>query len=150
MAEVSFLFDQEKAFSDIKKVNGDILLGDDLQTAVEVSMFSNARALTNPDELVRETISILQGWWADSLETEPLGSLFWTFRRRKETQEVLNGVDEAFTDSLQWLVADGVVTSAAVTTEFVGNGRMKINALLVKPDTTEANFTWQFAWEPFE
>jgi len=148
MADVSFIFDRQKGYSDIKLVDGDVLLADELQTSVEMSMFTRARALRNPEPRVVKTIDALQGWWADALDDEQLGSLYWLYLRSKQTQEVLNGVSEAFEQSLQWLIDDGVASSVSVTNQWRGDNKtMDVLVQIVRPDESSANYTWNFAWE---
>ena len=149
MADVSFTFDCEKGRSDIQIADGDNLIADELQTAVEISIFSNSRALNNPDPRVRKMISALQGWWADAVDGEALGSLYWTFQREKQTQEVLNGVKEAFENSLQWLIDDGVCSDITIENEWIKPDRMYLKTTLTKPNESDVNFSWEFAWKDF-
>jgi len=146
-ADVSFIFDCEKGYSDIQIENGDIKIGDELQTAVEMSMFTDARALTNPEPRVRKTIDALRGWWADAIDDEVLGSLYWIYSRRKQTQEVLNGVAEAFRDSLQWLIDDGVASVITVVNEWADTDRMNVTVTIEKPNDSDVTFTWGFVWD---
>ena len=98
---------------------------------------------------IDSTIAALQGWWADALETEPLGSLYWTFQRSKTTQATLNGVVESFENSTQWLINDGVVKEINIVAAFSANDRLILKATIVRPDGTDTTFTWDFAWEKF-
>jgi len=149
MSDVSFLINPKTGIADIKIVDGDIYLGDELQTAVQLSLFTDARALINPEPRTESVVSALRGWWADSQNIEPLGSLFWTFKREKQTQNVLNGVNEAFTNALQWLIDDGVASEINVETTWSTTIAMAISVQIIKPNTADTNFSWEFAWSQF-
>jgi len=147
MPDVSYIFDKFKNFSDIKIVDGDIFLGDELQTAIEFSAFSNARTDVSPEDGVQDSISKLQGWWADSLEDEPLGSEAWIYRRTKIVNETLNGLKEKWGAGVQWLIDDGVVASIDITVVKSSKIAIASNFRIIKPDTTLQNFSYEFAWE---
>lgn len=149
MNDVSYIYDCQKGSLDIKIVDNDIFLGDDLQTAISISMFSEARTALPIETNTKESISVLSGWWADSFEDQPLGSEAWIYRRAKITQETLEGLSEAYTNSLQWLIDDGVVealTVTAVKSETIPN-TIEIVVRVSKPQQQDETFKWEFAWE---
>lgn len=149
MSDVSYFFDCLKGFADIQIVDNDIFLGDELRTAVEFSMFSEARTAISPETNVQDSIAILSGWWADTFADQPLGSEAWIYRRRKITLDTLNGLSEAYTKSLQWLIDDGVVETATVTAVKSSKipNTIEILASFVKPNQQTETFKWEFAWE---
>lgn len=148
MPDVSYVYNCEKGLLDIQFVGNDILLANELETAVSVSMFSEARTALPTETNIQDAISLLSGWWADSFTDEPLGSEAWIYRRSKIVNETLNGLIETYTKSLQWLIDDGVAESVVVTavkSEKIPN-TIEIVARIVKPDEQTETFKWAFAW----
>lgn len=132
---------------DITISGGDVVLGDDLETAVSLSIFTNARA--SDPVLDINALSQNQGWWGDVHRDSPLGSLFWQYRRSKKTATVLELVRVTLKESLEWLVEDGVAESVLVQTKWdeYGDGRMNLKIDVKKPTGGSSSFEYQFAWD---
>lgn len=94
----------------------DLMQGDDLQTAVLISLFTNRRAL--PDDPLPPGSANRQGWWADAFADVPIGSRLWLLYRSKRTQHVLDLAQQYAQESLQWLIDDGVCGSFDVRFEW--------------------------------
>jgi phage gp46-like protein len=85
------------------------LAGDDgLETAVMLSLFTDARADGE------------RGWWGDAyaaVEGDAIGSTLWQLARGKHTPQALNQARAAAEAALAWLVEDGVAERVMVTVE---------------------------------
>lgn len=113
---------------DINIANGDIATGQDLETAVIISLFTWRRAESQDDV---PQGSPKYGWWGDQLADDiqhKTGSRLWLMLRRKLTRQTINDAVEYMKQSLQWMIKDGVAGSIDVTAE--RNGLYEMDALI--------------------
>lgn len=85
--------------------------GMDLETAVLISLFTDARAAD--DDLVPGAADDRRGWWAG-----PLGSRLWLLAREKATNEVRLRAQDYCRDALQWMLDDKVADRIEVNAEW--------------------------------
>lgn len=151
MADLSFIYDPEKGHSDMQIVDGDFLIADDLQTAVEISLFSDRRARDSEVDTIqagRKQRVSRKGYWANSFKENIQGSALWILYRGKRSQETLELGEKTATESLQHLVTNGVASKAAVECSFDGENLVVV-AIITKPDGQE-KFNYSFAWDELE
>ena len=93
---------------DICVVGADLKAEEGLDTAIIVSLFTDARV--REDELPPGH-TWRRGWWGDGVDDEPdiTGSKLWLLRREKATQEVLVRARGYIREALAWMLRDGVV-----------------------------------------
>lgn len=123
----------------------DLKTDDGLQTAVIVSLFTDARA--DEDEIPAEDRSA-RGWWGDlfpEVAGDRIGSKLWLLKREKRTVETLNRAEEYASEALQWMIDDGVAESLDVTASWDPNGAMQLQILITKPKDT-LNFRFKLKW----
>ena len=77
--DISLSFDTVALCGRCRLDRGDLATGDDLETAVLISLFTDARAL--PDDEIDDP-SDPRGCWIDAFEGR-LGSRLWELRRQK-------------------------------------------------------------------
>lgn len=97
---------------------GDLASGSDLETAVLISLFTDAQAA--PDDVIPDGTSDPRGWWGDDGETTPIGSKIWLLARSKATPDIPSRLRTAILSALQWLVDDKVVTAIDAQVTLVG------------------------------
>ncbi|MFX1675214.1 phage GP46 family protein [Paraburkholderia sp. A2WS-5] len=124
---------------------GDLARGDDLETAVLVSIFTDRAA--NPDDVIPDGTGDPRGWWGDIGEDKPIGSRLWLLDRSKQTQEVLNNARDYINEALQWLIDDGVVASIDVQTQWVRDTFLGAWITLYQPTGTQISMTYAWAWQ---
>jgi phage gp46-like protein len=149
MSDISFIFDSDKGHSDIQIVGGDFLLDDTLQTAVEISLFTDRRATTSEIQTFQRGIQERQsrrGYWANFFKEFAQGTGLWLLQREKKTQETLSRAKTFCNDSLNWMVQEGIVALVSTETSFDG-AALVIVVSITKPDGQEAGFKYQFAWD---
>jgi phage gp46-like protein len=95
----------------------DLQSGDDIETAVIISLFTDRRA--DPDDVIPDGSDDPRGWWADGDPEGPIGSKIWLRVRSKIVQQTLNIVRTDIVQALQWLLDDNVCSSISVETEWV-------------------------------
>ncbi|HCY15624.1 MAG: hypothetical protein A2Z93_06120 [Curvibacter sp. GWA2_64_110] len=115
-------------------------LEDTLQTAVIISLFSDARA-TDDDKLpMNETDR--RGWVGDEFASadfdsrpDPWGSRLWTCYTGKAATEVLETARFAAFEALQWMVRDGVASRVEVSALWTGErmDRLAVRPAIYKP-----------------
>lgn len=115
-----------------------------IETAVLISLFTDRRA--TEDELP-PGVDGLRGWWGDlfpSVQGDQIGSKLWTLQREKVTLATLAAVESAATNSLQWMIDDGVASSVEVNAEFdVGNAIiLSVNIVRQTGDDANFNIVW--------
>jgi phage gp46-like protein len=121
-------------------VSGNDLLRDQsLQTAITLSLFSDAREIFDPD-FVEEA----RGWFADNT----FGSKLWLLNRSKTEDGILSRVEEAARAALQWMLDDGVVESIDVSAQRLGIRHLQLNVSFTEPsgDGSIRNFKYFYNW----
>ena len=116
MTDLALAWNNLTGAGDICVVGADLLSDDGLETAILVSLFTDARVR---EEELPSGHTWRRGWWGDAVDDEPdvTGSKLWTLRRSKATQEVLvQGARRSAARRLRWLMRDGVAIAVEVQT----------------------------------
>lgn len=101
--------------------NGDIASGDQYDTAILVSLFTDRRALAS--EVARPERR--RGWIGN--EVTPgieMGSRLWLLEQERATREVANLASDWATEALRWLVDDGYAIAVTATASFTASTLM--------------------------
>jgi phage gp46-like protein len=118
----------------------DVATDDGLDTAVYVSLFTDARA----DPALASDPTDLRGWWGD--EFGPIGSRLWQLTRGKATDEALSFAETATRDALQWLVDTGIAAEVEASATRIGLYAISIEARIRRPGETSATFRYALSW----
>lgn len=105
---------QTNGIFDIPIENGDLAGVDGFDTAIWISLFTDARA---PDTIV-VTPENRRGWLGNvesPVEGRELGGLLWVAEQRRLNQDTVNEVVDYAGKSLEWFVEDGIATSIEVS-----------------------------------
>ena len=139
MTDLALTWNNRLGSGDLCVVGADLLADDTLETAIVISLFTDARI--REDELPPGH-TWRRGWWGDAVEDEPdiTGSKLWTLRREKATQEILVRARGYIREALQWMIRDGVAVSLNIQTDYVRPGVMQILIEVVEPDRTRQEF----------
>lgn len=106
-------------------------LEDTLQTAIILSLFSDARA--GVDDALPLGHTQRRGWVGDSFGAVPedaWGSKLWLCYFGKVSGQVLEQARFAAQQALAWLVRDGIASRVEVATQWVGE---RLDRLAVRP-----------------
>ncbi|HLN23876.1 MAG TPA: phage GP46 family protein [Patescibacteria group bacterium] len=142
MTDIATLWSPAEGRGDWAISGADLQSGDDLVTAVLVSLFTDAAA--RPDDVIPDGTTDPRGWWGDLGEDVPIGSRLWLLDRSKATAEVLLKARDYIIEALQWLVDDGVVESFDIATEWTTPTMLGARVVAHKGDAT---LTW--VWQGF-
>lgn len=134
--------------ADLGFAGGDLAADHDIKTAVLVSLFTDRRA--EDDDELPDPSSSKRGWWGDALGAvgsgRRIGSRLWLLSREKQLNEALIRAREYATESLQWLVADGVAQRVAVNAFVVRTGMLGLEVQIERQKQAPAKFRFEFAW----
>lgn len=143
--DILFSFiDRQRA--DVTLDGPDLKGGDDLISAVVISVFSDRRAASDD----RTEGPYRGGWWGDSfpdVEGDRIGSRLWLLAREKQTDETLTRAREYVLESLDWMLADGAARAVEVETAWIREQVMGCGIEITKPDWTKTTFRFEIPWK---
>jgi phage gp46-like protein len=131
--------------TDLVIEGGDLKFGNDLSTAIMISLFTDARA--RPDDVIPSG-SDPRGWVGDAIDGVPYGSRLWLLERANRTPETLTRAKQYAADALAWLVEDGIAKAVDVVTESQGDCNvLALGVRVTKPDDKKIEWRWRYAWD---
>lgn len=146
---VSLYWDGESFKGNIQSESGDLVTGDDLSTAVVISLFTWKRAKAGdilPDGTDRK------GWWGDTYSSIPedkIGSRIWILNREKILPSTIARLEEYAYEALEWLIEDKI--AKAVTVKAFRNeqdlNRVDMLINIYKADGGSASYAFNNVWE---
>ena len=122
MSDIASFWNVDEMFADWQKGLGELTTGNDLQTAILDSLFTDRLARADDDY----EDSDRRGWWGDSGEESQLGSRLWLLRRKKLTPDVAKKAEEYSSEALNWLKVDGVVSEVIPVARIVLPDRLNL------------------------
>jgi len=157
MADIAIQWTPGQYRGDWAISGGALLQGYDLQNAVLISLFTDARA---PDSWMPPPgwNGGRRGWWGDTFEAAPtdggvplapLGSGLWLLSRRAKSDAgaLLIEAQQTCRTALQWLLDTGVAAVVDVRCQWQAPQRLGIAVRIVRPSGTAENFTFGWAWQ---
>lgn len=135
---------------DLSQTSGKIDQDDGLETAVLISLFTDARADEGDDGAEEGD---RRGCWQDTYPDvdgdSSIGSKLWLLFRGKLTKDTLRKSVQYAEESLAWMIEDGVAVAVSASATWLQDGSYKVGALLnvqiQKPGDVAP--TWQRTWE---
>ncbi len=143
MTDLRIIWDATNGRGDLNMLGPVMEVGHDLETAVLVSLFTDARAPA--DYMPTDGTTDRRGWWGDTYNADDIGSLIWTFARAKKTQDTLNNVQDAARKALQWLIDDGVAATIDIAAAWVSKTGLGLGITIHKPGELPSQFS--FVWD---
>lgn len=141
MADIKTVWNADELHADWLAGNGELASGDDYQTAVIISLFTDRQAREDD----RYEDNDRRGWWGDSTENEQMGSRLWLLRREKLTNSVRLRSLEYANEALKWLLDDGIVKAIEPIAEIVFPNRLNLFIRYRVPESNNWE-TLQFFW----
>ena len=125
---------------DINILNGDIAGTDDFKTAIEVSLFSDARASENQVAVPQ----FRRGWIGDvatPIDGQNYGSLLWLVMQERLTQGTLNKCVSFARQALQWMIDQDIAINVEVSGAIVPPEGIALNIIITsKSGVTETHY----------
>lgn len=126
-------------------VNGDWERDDGFDTAMNVSLLTDARAPSNIVPIAKNR----RGWIGDLFNTvadRVLGSLLWTLDQKRLRQTEVNQAVSYASQALNWFIADGLVKNIEVSGAIVPKRGIRLTILITAP-TGEVITRYLDLWE---
>lgn len=143
MTDIALVFNEDTLTADLAIQDGDLLSDDGLDTAVVMSLFTDARA--SDDDDIPDGTDDKRGWWADAYLDQPFGSKLWLLSRAKELPETLLRAEHYAKQALQWLVDDGVAREVTAEASYPRPGMLALLISIRRPRDIQGQ--WQRIWE---
>lgn len=141
--DIKTVWEPDTLLGDWQTGGGGLLEGDDLETAILISLFT--------DRLARSDDAIdgddRRGWWGDTGSEYPIGSRLWLLRREKLTTKVALKAEDYANEALAWLVDDGVVTAISINAQIVFPKRINLIINYQQPAKAQASVKFSWVWE---
>lgn len=146
MQDVAFRWDAELTLADWRLTGGGNLeMTSALETAVMMSLFTDARALPGDKLLPGETDR--RGWWGDLVDAQPIGSRLWLLRRAKRLPETLKLARDYVSEALRWLVTDQIAAKVEVETAWAARERIVATIRIFQGDSAPSVLRAEWAWQ---
>lgn len=119
-----------------------------LQTAIALSLFTDARALDG--DVIPDGTGDRRGWWGDMVPPAGaaadtpwrLGSRLWLLSREKQTAETARRAEDYCREALDWLTRLGVAARVEVQAAWQATGQLGITIAVTRPSGTPERFGW--------
>lgn len=142
---IDIALEQSTSGYDISITDGDLTSVDSFETAIYVSLFSDARASEDQVFLPQAR----RGWICDvasPIEDQLYGSHLWLLEQRRLTQSTLNEAINYARLGLQWMIDQGQALNIEVTGEIVAGSGIALN-IAVTSYTGETQNAYVRLWE---
>ncbi|MBG6243174.1 MAG: hypothetical protein EKE20_15745 [Candidatus Symbiopectobacterium sp. Dall1.0] len=145
MADIKTVWVVDEARGDWQLSRGDLNGGDDLQTAILISLFTDRKARKD-DQYEGDR----RGWWGDTGEESNIGSRLWLLNRQRLTTKIAQRAEDYAAEALKWLIDDGVVAAISTEAHIVFPSRLYLTITYLKPGETETLLKFYWAWEQID
>lgn len=144
--DIYFQFNKFKGYWDIEFTEDgtDLLAAANLVNAVGICIFTDRRS--NSDDIVPNQ----KGYAGDALNGEnelPLGSKLWMLLRGKSLPSVLIDAEKFVTESLQWLLDDGIAKELNPVASYENGNKELLRVDLEIVRLTGEKLKFSYVWE---
>ncbi|HEX3809613.1 MAG TPA: phage GP46 family protein [Rhizomicrobium sp.] len=144
-SDIATVWDAKNSRGDWQKSGADLKSGNDLETAVLISLFSDR--LAKPDDAIPDNTDNPRGWWGDLDASKPMGSRLWLLERSKLSQKVAIAAQGYITEALQWLIDDGIASKVDVTTQLVPPSQLSVRVVITRATGAALSLNYAWAWQ---
>jgi len=145
MTAIKMVWDSANLRGDLDRDGANIQTDDGLDTAVLISLFTNARAEASDVKAG----SSLGGWWGDDYgftDGDREGSRLWALFQTGKIDERLRKKAYALIDeALAWMIQDGIVDRIEKEIDEISPGMIAVRIGLFRPGDLAPS--WVRAWE---
>lgn len=141
--DIKTIREPDKLPGDWQTGGGGLLDGNDLETAILISLFTDR--LARADDVIDGDDR--RGWWGDTGSEYPIGSRLWLLRREKLTTKVALKAEDYANEALTWLLDDGVVTAISTNAQIMYPNRLNLIISYQQPAQTQASVKFSWVWE---
>ncbi|WP_227728715.1 phage GP46 family protein [Yersinia proxima] len=141
--DIKTVWEVDTLLGDWQTGGGGLLDGNDLETAILISLFTDR--LARADDAIDSDDR--RGWWGDTGSEYPIGSRLWLLRREKLTTKVALKAEDYAAEALAWLIDDGVVTAISANAQIIYPNRLNLLISYQQPAKTQASVKFSWVWE---
>lgn len=141
MADITTVWDVQRMHGDWVLLAPSLQSGDDLQTAVLISLFTDRLAL--PSDVT--TDGDRRGWWGDDAKY-PIGSRLWLLDRVKGPQDVPQRAQDYAAEALQWLIDDDAVARFDIAAQWITPDRLDLTVTANRRDGSRVAMKFPNVW----
>lgn len=131
MSDITTVWDDKNGVGDWLLDGSSLSAGNDLETAILISLFSDRLAYSSDDTSSGDR----RGWWADTT-TNLIGSRLWLLDRAKGPRNLEKLAKGYIAEGLQWLIDDKIVASFDIQTQWIKPKQLYATITAVKPNGT--------------
>ncbi|MET3135269.1 phage gp46-like protein [Oxalobacteraceae bacterium GrIS 1.11] len=142
MSDTSTVWVRELGRGDWNLDGADLQSGNDLETAILISLFTDREA--NPDDVIPDGTGDPRGWVGDLGQPYKIGSRIWLLARAKQSPETLRLASDYIGEALQWLIDDGVVARFDITAEW--SATSLLGAAVMAYQNNGSSIPMNFSW----
>lgn len=144
MTDISTTWISSTGNGDWSISGGALASGDDLTSAVLISLFTDRQA--NDDDVPPDGGNDLRGWWGDADEDVLIGSRLWLLDRSKLTPAVANTAKIYIEEALKWLIDDQVALGVSVATAIASSSQLNSLITITRQDGSVVPLQFNWAW----
>ncbi|CFQ45685.1 putative bacteriophage protein GP46 [Yersinia frederiksenii] len=141
--DIKTVWDVDASLGDWRTDHGGLLDGDDLHTAILLSLFTDRLARADDDIDGDDR----RGWWGDSGATSAIGSRLWLLRRQKLTTQVAIKAEDYAREALAWLMEDAVVSVISPRAQIIFPNTLLLIIAYQQPGKTQSSVKFSWVWE---
>ncbi|WP_145578099.1 phage GP46 family protein [Yersinia alsatica] len=141
--DIKTVWDVDASLGDWRTGQGGLLDGDDLHTAILLSLFTDRLARADDDIDGDDR----RGWWGDSGVTSAIGSRLWLLRRQKLTTQVAIKAEDYAREALAWLMEDAVVSVISPRAQIIFPNTLLLIIAYQQPGKTQSSVKFSWVWE---
>ena len=142
MADIRTVWFTDAGFAGWQEDTHDLAKGDDIETAVLISLFSDR--LAAEDDVTDD--GDRRGWWGDSGDDVLLGSRLWLLNRSPLSRTVARKAEVYAEEALAWLISDGVLSSVSASGRIVWPDRLYLTIQLFRQDSSKQEYKFKWLW----
>lgn len=145
--DIQTVWDNANQRGDWAMAGPDLATGNDLITAVLVSLFTDQVAAA--DDVIPDGGDDPRGWWGDALDDRPIGSKLWLYYRNKADDRTPGQVKDAIRAALQWMIDDGAVARITVETQYISVSAIGARIVLFRQSKPALVVNFPNLWAAF-
>lgn len=145
MSDTSIVWSPAEGRGDWNVVGAQLQTGDDLATAILISLFTDREAA--PDDVIPDGTTDRRGWWGDTGQKYMIGSRIWLLDRSKQTNETLARAQDYISEALQWLIDDGVVAKFDILVEWTAPAFLGAQIVAYQQDGATRSLNYSWVWK---
>lgn len=121
---------------------GDLASGDDLDTAVLISLFTDQQARTDDTYDGDDR----RGWWGDLGADYQIGSRLWLIYRQRLSRDIAEKAKNYAREALQWMIDDLIAADVLVTYRIIYPSTLYLYVVIEQPDGSKRSIEFDWAW----